>query len=124
MLHCGLEEAFYKSAPNFAPVGPRLICVGRLVAEKGQLLLIEAAARLARKGIWFELVLAGDGPIRGQLEELIEKYALKDRIGIPGGTSSTALRDEILAARALVHPTFAEGLRVVIMEAVALRRPV
>ena len=124
IVHCGLEESFYKSAPNFAPVAPRLICVGRLVAEKGHLLLIEAAARLARKGVWFELVLAGDGPIRGQLEELIEKYALKDRIRITGWISSTAVRNEILDARALVQPSFAEGLPVVIMEAMALRRPV
>ena len=124
IVHCGLEEAFYKSAPNFAPVALRLICVGRLVAEKGQLLLIEAAARLARKGVWFELVLVGDGPIRGQLEELIEKYALKDRIRMTGWISSTAVRDEILAARVLVQPSFAEGLPVVIMEAMALRRPV
>jgi len=124
IVRCGLEEAFYKSAPNSVPVAPRLICVGRLVAEKGQLLLIEAAARLARKGVWFELVLAGDGPIRGQLEEFIEKYALKDRIRITGWISSTAVRDEIVAARALVQPSFAEGLPVVIMEAMALRRPV
>jgi glycosyltransferase involved in cell wall biosynthesis len=45
-------------------------------------------------------------------------------VRITGWISSTAVRDEILAARALVLPSFAEGLPVVIMEAMALRRPV
>ena len=124
IVHCGLEESFYECAPTSPAVAPRLICVGRLVAEKGQLLLIEAAAQMARKGVWFELVLAGDGPIRTQLDELIEKYGLKDRIRITGWISGNEVRQEILAARALVQPSFAEGLPVVIMEAMALRRPV
>ena len=43
---------------------------------------------------------------------------------ITGWISSDAVREEMLAARALVLPSFAEGLPVVIMEAMALRRPV
>ena len=46
------------------------------------------------------------------------------RVRITGWISSEQVRDEILAARALVLPSFAEGLPVVIMEAMALRRPV
>jgi colanic acid/amylovoran biosynthesis glycosyltransferase len=124
VVHCGLEESFYKDAPARAAAAARLICVGRLSAEKGQLLLIEAAARLARQGVWFELVLAGDGPLRRQITELIERYGLEDRVRITGWISSDAVREEILSARALVQPSFAEGLPVVIMEAMALRRPV
>jgi colanic acid/amylovoran biosynthesis glycosyltransferase len=45
-------------------------------------------------------------------------------VRITGWISSDQVRDEILAARALVLPSFAEGLPVVIMEAMALRRPV
>ena len=124
IVHCGLEPSFYAGAPATAAVAPRLVCVGRLSAEKGQLLLVEAAARLANRGIGFELVLAGDGPLRGQLDEMIGNYGLKDRIRITGWISSSEVRQEMLAARVLVQPTFSEGLPVVIMEAMALYRPV
>ena len=123
IVHCGLEAAFYRAAPQTLGA-PRLICVGRLCEAKGQLLLLEAAALLADKKIPFELVLAGDGPMRREIEKLIQEYGLGDRVRITGWISSSQVRDEILAARALVLPSFAEGLPVVIMEAMALRRPV
>ena len=123
IVHCGLEKSFYEAAsPTLGP--PRLICVGRLCEAKGQLLLIEAAALLAGKGISFELVLAGDGPMRKDIETLVQAYGLAERVRITGWISSGQVREEILAARALVLPSFAEGLPVVIMEAMALRRPV
>lgn len=123
IVHCGLEESFHQAAPQtLGP--PRLVCVGRLCEAKGQLLLIEAVALLAAKGVSFELVLAGDGPIRQEIEELIQKRGLGERVRITGWISSIQVREEILAARALVLPSFAEGLPVVIMEAMALRRPV
>jgi glycosyltransferase involved in cell wall biosynthesis len=98
--------------------------VGRLCEQKGQLLLVEAAQQLAAQGVDFELVLAGDGEIRGAIEALITQYNLQGRVRITGWISGEQVRNEILAARALVLPSFAEGLPVVIMEAMALRRPV
>jgi glycosyltransferase involved in cell wall biosynthesis len=92
--------------------------------EKGQLLLIEAAHRLARKGIRFELVLAGDGEMREEVENLIKRLGLSGQVRITGWISSNQVRQEILAARGLVLSSFTEGLPVVIMEAMALRRPV
>jgi colanic acid/amylovoran biosynthesis glycosyltransferase len=124
VVHCGLEPAFHSVASVPPPALPRLVCVARLSAGKGQLLLIEAVHRLARKGIKLELVLAGDGEIRAEVEALIEKFGLSKRIRITGWISSDQVRQEILAARGLVLPSFAEGLPVVIMEAMALRRPV
>jgi colanic acid/amylovoran biosynthesis glycosyltransferase len=124
VVHCGLEKSFYEPEPDVPEIPNRLVCVGRLCEAKGQLLLIEAAAGLAAKGITFELVLAGDGPMRGEIENLIGKYGISDRVRITGWISSDDVRREILAARALVLPSLAEGLPVVIMEAMALRRPV
>jgi glycosyltransferase involved in cell wall biosynthesis len=124
VIHCGLEAAFHDIAPVPVPIAPRLVCVGRLCETKGQLLLIEAGARLASKGVPFELVLAGDGEMRSELETLILKYDLSRQVRITGWISSTEVREEIMAARALVLASFAEGLPVVIMEAMALRRPV
>lgn len=124
MVHCGLERSFHEGVALAPPAAPRLVCVGRLCEQKGQLLLVEAARALASRGVDFKLVLAGDGEMRGPIEALIARYGLQAQVRITGWISSAQVRDEILAARALVLPSFAEGLPVVIMEAMALRRPV
>ncbi len=124
VVHCGLETAFHDVAPVPPPAMPRLVCVGRLSAEKGQLLLIEAIHRLAQKGIRVELVLAGGGEMQAELEALIARYELDRQVRITGLLSASQVRDEILAASGLVLTSFTEGLPVVIMEAMALRRPV
>jgi colanic acid/amylovoran biosynthesis glycosyltransferase len=124
IIRCGLEKAFHQVEVVKLPAAPRLVCVGRICEQKGQLLLIEAAARLAQRGVEFELVLAGDGEMRGEVESLIARHGLVKQVRITGWLSSAQVRDELLQARALVLPSFAEGLPVVIMEAMALRRPV
>lgn len=124
VVHCGLERAFHDVPPVAVPALPRLVCVGRLCEQKGQLLLLEAARLLAAQALEFELVLAGDGEMRAEIETLIARYGLQAQVRITGWISSEQVRAEILAARALVLPSFAEGLPVVIMEAMALRRPV
>lgn len=124
VVHCGLEQAFHDVPPVAVPSLPRLVCVGRLCEQKGQLLLLEAARVLASQGVEFEIVLAGDGEMRAEITALIAQYDLRERVRITGWISGEQVRAEILAARALVLPSFAEGLPVVIMEAMALRRPV
>lgn len=124
VVHCGLEPAFHQVDPVPLPLSPRLVSIGRLCEAKGQLLLIEAVHQLSQKGIKCELVLAGDGELRNALENLITKYGLSGQVRITGWISSAQVRSEILAARGLVMASFAEGLPVVIMEAMALRRPV
>jgi len=124
VVHCGLEQAFHRGAPAESQAAPRLVCVGRLCEQKGQLLLVEAAKRVVASGRPFELVLAGDGEMRAEIEALIDRLGLRSNVRITGWVATDRVRDEILAARALVLPSFAEGLPVVLMEAMALRRPV
>jgi colanic acid/amylovoran biosynthesis glycosyltransferase len=124
VVHCGLEAAYFTAAAGPAPAARRLVCVGRLCEQKGQLLLVEAARRLAAQGIAFELVLAGDGELRSEIEASIRRHKLQDRVRITGWISGAEVREQIQAARALVLPSFAEGLPIVIMEAMALKRPV
>jgi len=124
VVHCGLERSFHEGAAVAPPAAPRLVCVGRLCEQKGQLLLLEAARILLAKGVAFEMVLAGDGEMREQIDALIARHGLQAHVRVTGWISSAQVREEILAARALVLPSFAEGLPVVIMEAMALRRPV
>ena len=124
VVHTGLEVGFYSIEAVPPPISARLVCVGRLGAEKGQLLLVEAANRLIQKGVEFDLVLAGDGEMRPEVEALIERLGLSNHVRITGWLTGKQVRDEILAARALVLPSFTEGLPVVAVEAMALRRPV
>lgn len=124
VVHCGLEKTFYDVPARPSPAQRRLVCVGRLCEQKGQLLLIDAFAELAKKGLSVELVLAGDGEMRAEIEASIRRHQLHSRVRITGWISSDQVRDEILQASALILPSFAEGLPVVIMEALALRRPV
>ena len=128
VVHCGLDaESFVTgdtAGPGSGVASSRLVCVGRLCEQKGQLLLVEAASRLAASGIPFELVLAGDGEMRPELEAAIARADLGERITITGWIDSDAVREHILASRALVLPSFAEGLPVAIMEAMAAGRPV
>jgi len=124
IVHCALGDDFLGVKPTPVPDNRRVICVGRLCEQKGQLLLVEAVYRLKEQGCFVELTLAGDGPMRQEIECLIDRYQLSSQITITGWISGAQVLQEIVASRALVLPSFAEGLPVVIMEACALRRPV
>ncbi len=124
LIHCGVDDDFLAQALVPIAADPRLVCVGRLCEDKGQLLLLEAVSRLASEGLQFKLVLVGDGYLRPQIEAEIANLNLQNWVEIIGWASSSEVRQQILAARSLVLPSFAEGLPVVIMEALALGRPV
>lgn len=124
VIHCGLEESFRATPDDGPPTRRRLVCVGRLCEQKGQLILLEAFSRLEQRIGGCHLVLAGDGEMRAELEARIAALGLGSSVTITGWISSAEVRKEILAAEALVLPSFQESLPVVIMEAMALRRPV
>jgi colanic acid/amylovoran biosynthesis glycosyltransferase len=124
VIHCGLDEMFLSAVPTPIQERPRLVNVGRLAEQKGQLLLIKAAALLHAQDLDFELVIVGDGPLRGELERFIDQQGMRGRVWITGLLDNQGVRHELAAARALVMSSFAEGLPVVIMEALALGRPV
>ena len=123
VVHCGLDPGLFSGTPAYCSA-PRLVCIGRLCEQKGQLLLIEAFRRLLERGADAHLTLAGDGELRPAIESLIQQHRLGAHIDVTGWISNAEVRERLLAARALVLPSFAEGLPVVIMEAMALRRPV
>lgn len=124
VVHCGVGDELLHAPPTPVPSAPRLVCVARLSEQKGHLLLIEAAARLAGENLPFEIVLAGDGPLRGSIEAQIDRLGLKEYVRVAGWMNAAQVREAILGARALLLPSFAEGLPVVVMEALALGRPV
>ena len=123
VVHCGVDELFLRQPHIPIPDQPRLVCVGRLCEQKGHLLLVEAASQLAAEGLQFRLVLVGDGPLRPQIQTMIAQFGLQDHLEITGWASNYEVQQQILASRAMVLPSFAEGLPVVLMEALALSRP-
>jgi glycosyltransferase involved in cell wall biosynthesis len=124
IVHCGVDEGFLAQPPTPIPAEPRLVCVARLSREKGHLLLLKATAQLAAEGLQLRLVLVGDGPMRDKIETLIAQLGLQDHVEITGWVSNPEVRQHILTSRAMVLPSFAEGLPVSLIEAMALGRPV
>ncbi|RQP26344.1 glycosyltransferase [Piscinibacter terrae] len=125
VVRCGLERGYGDAAAAVQGATRRLVCVGRLSKEKGQLLLLKAAAQARSLSTQpFEIVLAGDGPQRAEVEALVESLDLRDCVRITGWLDAAGVQKELAQASALVVPSLSEGLPVVIMEAMASSRPV
>lgn len=125
VVRCGVDANFLgsRALPSF-PAEPNLCAVARLSAQKGVPLLIEAAGRLKREGKRFRLTIVGDGEMRPEIEAMIQRLDLRGDVELVGWGSSDVVVERLLEARAMILPSFAEGLPVVIMEALALGRPV
>jgi len=124
VVRCGVDQGFLDAPASKPPTVPRIACVARLSPEKGVDVLVSALERLATDGVEFELALVGDGPLRAQLEAQVARAGFAARVLWLGWGDAAVVRREVLASRALVVPSLSEGLPVVIMEALALRRPV
>jgi len=126
VVHCGVDGHFLDAEdwPDVPPDSRRFVCVRRLCEQKGQLVLIEAVSRLLRQGYRPELTLIGDGPMRGQIERAIRDGGLEQCVHLVGWSSGAEVRAALLNSRALVLPSFAEGLPLVLMGAMALGRTV
>jgi colanic acid/amylovoran biosynthesis glycosyltransferase len=124
VVHCGVSRSFRGEMLTPLPDAPRLVSVGRLAEQKGQLVLIEAAGLLRDRGVPFQLEIVGDGPMRGEIERRVAALGVCDHVHLAGWKDSAGVRQAILDSRLMVMPSFAEGLPVVLMESLALGRPV
>jgi glycosyltransferase involved in cell wall biosynthesis len=125
VVRCGLDEAFLDSPVEPIPAkSTEFVCIARLSAQKGLPLLIAACDRLRKTGERFSLTIIGEGELREDLEQEIHRRNLHDCVFLAGIRSSAEIREQLRRARAFVLPSFAEGLPVVLMEALALFRPV
>ncbi|QFY63695.1 glycosyltransferase family 4 protein (plasmid) [Rhizobium grahamii] len=124
VVRCGLDERYRQEPTVPVPEERRLVCVARLGEQKGHLVLLQAAAHVRRDGISFKLVLAGNGPLRSEIEREVKRLLLEDVVDLIGTVDQDRVQAEIAASRAMVLASFAEGLPVVLMESMALGRPV
>jgi colanic acid/amylovoran biosynthesis glycosyltransferase len=124
VVHCGLAIADFVDASAANPANQTLVNVARFNAQKGLLLLPAAVAALKPDHPGLKVILIGDGEERPRLEAEIRKHGVADMIELRGWQTNSEVRRTLVESRALLLPSFAEGLPVVIMEAFALGRPV
>jgi glycosyltransferase involved in cell wall biosynthesis len=122
IVHCGIDPARYDPAPRQGP--PHLTFVGRLAAVKGVPVLLEALSVLKGELPRLRVTLIGDGPERARLEQDAADLGLRDVVDFAGYRSQSEVARALKVTDALVLPSFAEGVPVVLMEAMAAGRPV
>lgn len=123
IVHCGVDVARYGGGAK-RDSAKRIAFVGRLDPVKGALLLIEAMARVLQVHPGATLALAGDGPARQAAEARAEALGIAGSVRFLGYVSQGAVADLLAQSDLLALPSFAEGLPVVFMEALASRIPV
>jgi len=101
----------------------QIACVGQLAPVKGQHMLLAAMELLAREGRCVLLRIAGDGPDRARLEQDIASRNLARHAVMEGFLNQDKLRELYAECDTLALPSFAEGLPVVLMEAMAMEIP-
>lgn len=124
IVRCGINAEFRAMEPSPVPDTRQFIWVGRLASPKGLPILLEACRFLAAAGETFKVVLAGDGPLREFMARKIDELGLHEHMELAGWLGDAEIRDLIEQSRAMLVPSFAEGLPVVVMESLARGRPV
>ena len=124
IVHCTVGEEWFEQATPLDEEARDIVCVGRLIGNKGQVLLVEAFAEAVRRGYRGNLVLIGDGEMRDVIEARVSALRLEDRVVLAGWQSGEDVQAALRNCRAFVLASFSEGLPVVLMEAMACKRPV
>ncbi|MEL6792710.1 MAG: glycosyltransferase, partial [Pseudomonadota bacterium] len=122
IVHCGVEPDRYARGDH--EPAKRLIFVGRLAAVKGVLIALEALARVRADHPDATLTLVGDGVERARIEARIADMGLTDVVRLTGYLSQSDVAAELARSDVFVLPSFAEGVPVVLMEAMATGLPV
>lgn len=116
----GVDAGVFHATPRTGSVAvPQLVSVGRLTPAKGQVLLVQACARLRDNGVPFHLTMVGDGPDRARVEAEISKLHLHLQVTLTGSLTQEGVRAALARSDAFVLPSLAEGIPVVLMEAMA-----
>jgi colanic acid/amylovoran biosynthesis glycosyltransferase len=126
VVHCGVDVERYRP-PADRPVrtGPvEILAVGRLSHEKGQPIILEALEQLRASAYDAHLTLVGDGPFRRRLEQQALELGVASAVTFAGAVGQDAMPKYYRDADIFCQPSFAEGIPVVLMEAMASALPV
>lgn len=120
----GIDPSQFSPRPfRSHPMPFELLCVGRLVPVKGQLLLIAVCERLVQSGYNVHVRFVGAGPDLATLTAEVQTRKLGEYIEFTGAVNQDRIRAFYEAADIFVLPSFAEGIPVVLMEAMAMEIP-
>lgn len=122
IVHCGVAPDWYGRGDQ-AP-GQNLVFVGRLAAVKGVAVLLRTMARLKDQFPKAHLTLIGDGGERAALEALTRELGLENTVTFAGPKTQPEVAEALKGSDIFVLPSFAEGVPVVLMEAMASGLPV
>jgi colanic acid/amylovoran biosynthesis glycosyltransferase len=123
IIHCGVNLALFNLVSHDRP-SQNLLYVGRLAANKGLPILLQSLASLKTSHADISLTVVGDGPDRAELEKMTEELGLVERVKFIGYQSQAEVRQHLQQTDVFVLPSFAEGVPVVLMEAMAAGIPV
>jgi glycosyltransferase involved in cell wall biosynthesis len=122
---CGIEiNALPENAHKKNNKILKIISVGRLSSEKGQIGLIKAFSLVSKRINDIELILVGDGPEKFLIEKYITKYKIENRVTLTGSVSEEEVFNLINKADIFVLSSLMEGIPLVLMESMALSVPV
>jgi colanic acid/amylovoran biosynthesis glycosyltransferase len=129
IVRCGIDLSRFAFRPKSgdASHGPspfRIVMVARLAAEKGQFVLLDALAELRQQGYDVVVDLVGSGPARSELERQVLDRHIGEYVTFHGSQPPATVASLLEAADVFCLPSFAEGLPVSIMEAMAIGIPV
>lgn len=116
-------QRFDKREPRINPKPFNVVCVGRLVAVKGQAILLKAMTRLQHAGRDVHLYMVGDGSDRELLKELTHSLGLEALVTFTGAVNQDKILEYYQQADVFALASFAEGVPVVLMEAMAMGIP-
>ena len=102
---------------------PRLLCLGRLDHQKGFDLALTAFATVAQRFPDVGMVLAGDGPLRGELEALASRLGIRQRVEFLGWVPPTEVPTLMNSATAVVMPSRDDPYPLVAIETAMMGRP-
>ncbi len=124
VVRLGVDTARYAlRARRPAPPRSGILTVGRLAPVKGQAVLLEAMKLLVESGVDAALTLVGSGPEHDRLEAIAVRLGLEDRVTFTGALNQIETREQFAQADLFALTSFAEGIPVVLMEAMALGVP-
>lgn len=124
IVHCGIDPARFPLPDATAGRPPHIAFVGRLDPVKGADLLLDALAALRNAHPGLTATFIGDGPHAAEIRAHARRLGLDDMTTFPGAQPEHAVAHLLQQADLLVLPSFAEGLPVVLMEAMATGLPV
>ena len=123
IVRCGVDIRAFCPRPPPDNAVAEVVCVGRLVAAKGQYVLLQACDELRKRGVRLHVTFLGDGPERAALEAAATQLDLKEWVTFAGAVGQDLVHSHLGRANIMVLPSFAEGLPVVLMEAMAKEVP-